>query len=262
MSEHPTIHVTWLGHSTVLVDVAGVRVLTDPVLTASVAHLRRHREVPTPAHVDVVAISHVHMDHLHPRSLRRVTGAATRLVVPAGAAPFLRRAGSGSVIEVRVGDVVELSRNDSAGRVALQAVTAEHSDRRGVHSRRRAPALGYVIRAGGRTLYFAGDTGPFDAMEAIGPVDVALLPIWGWGLSLGDHHLDPATAAEAAARLRAERVIPIHWGTYSPRRGRRGPPAWLDRPLGEFRAALAARDLGDRLIALRPGESTSVDEHR
>jgi L-ascorbate metabolism protein UlaG (beta-lactamase superfamily) len=259
VSRGPSIGVTWLGHSTALVDIGGVRVLTDPVLTSAVAHLRRHHVVPTPEHVDVVAISHVHMDHLHPRSLRRVTDATTHVIVPAGAAPFLRRVGSGRVTEVRVGDVVELSGGEASERVVLEAVTAEHSDRRGPHTRRTAAALGYVVRAGGRTVYFAGDTGPFDGMEAFGPVDVALLPIWGWGSSLGEHHLDPVTAAEATARLAAGRVIPIHWGTYSPRRGRRGAPPWLDRPLEEFRLALAERGLADRLVALRPGDAVRLD---
>jgi L-ascorbate metabolism protein UlaG (beta-lactamase superfamily) len=258
MSGEPTIDVTWLGHSTALVDIAGVRVLTDPLLTTAVAHLRRHHAVSTPAGVDVVAISHVHMDHLHPRSLRRVTDATTLVVVPAGAAPFLRRVTSGRVAEVRVGDVVALRDEDAAERVVLEAVTAEHSERRGPHTRRTAPALGFLLRAGDRTVYFAGDTGPFDGMGALGPVDVALLPIWGWGPSLGEHHLDPTTAAEATALLHARRVIPVHWGTYSPRRVGRGAPAWLARPLVAFREALADRGLEDRLVALRPGESARI----
>ncbi len=259
MSEHGTIDVTWLGHSTVLIDLAGIRVLTDPVLTTSVAHLRRHRAVTTPEAIDVVAISHLHMDHLHPRSLRRVTGAATRVVVPAGAGPLLRRVAAGPVTEIRMGDVIELGRDAAGEQVFLEAVRAEHSGRRGPHTRRRAAALGYVVRAGRRTVYFAGDTGPFDAMGDIGPVDVALLPIWGWGASLGEHHLDPATAAEATARLRAACVIPIHWGTYSPRGVRRGAPPWLDRPLEQFRAALAEHGLEDRLAPLRPGDTYRVD---
>lgn len=275
------IVVTWIGHSTVLLDIDGVRVLTDPLLTDSVAHLRRHVPTVEPGEVDAIAISHVHMDHLHPRSVRRVTGAETELIVPTGAAALLRRVHAGRIHEVGVGDEVSIGeaggvdetidglqmrvdrtqiRNPSpdTSDVVVEAVTAVHSDRRGPHTLHRAPALGFVVRAGGRRIYFAGDTGPFEGMTEVGPVDVALVPIWGWGASLGEHHLNPATAAEAVERVQAAQVIPIHWGTYSPRRGRSGPPPWFDRPLDEFRAALAARDLDDRLVALHPGESVTV----
>jgi L-ascorbate metabolism protein UlaG (beta-lactamase superfamily) len=254
------IGITWYGHSTVLVDVGGVRVLTDPLLTASVAHLRRRREIEPPPPVDAVVISHVHMDHLHPRSLRRVTRAETRVVVPAGAAGLLRGVKSTRVDEVHPGDRVEVVA--AAGAVELEAVPAQHSDSRGPHTRRTAPALGYVVNAGRRRVYFAGDTGPFDEMAELGPVDVALLPIWGWGSTLGQGHLDPTTAAEATERLQARRVIAIHWGTYSPRRVAPGPPAWLDRPLDDFRRALAARGLADRLVALEPGDATTIDAAR
>lgn len=259
VSTDPPVAITWLGHSTVLVDVAGVRVLTDPVVTPAVAHLRRHRPVTPPAAVDAVVISHVHMDHLHPRSLRLVTRHETRVVVPAGAAGLLRRVPTARVEEVRAGDRVAVTGRSDDTTVAVKAVPAEHSDRRGPHTRRSAPALGYVLRSGRRRVYFAGDTGLFDAMADIGPVDVALLPIWGWGATLGPHHLDPVTAVDAMERVQADRVVPIHWGTYSPRRGRAGPPPWLDRPLAEFRRALEERGWGDRLVALRPGGSTTID---
>jgi L-ascorbate metabolism protein UlaG (beta-lactamase superfamily) len=253
------VDITWLGHSTVLVGLAGVRVLTDPVVTPAVAHLRRHRPVEPPAAVDAVVISHVHMDHLHPRSIRLVTQRETRVVVPAGAAGLLRRVPATRVDEVRAGDRLEITGRDGSGAVDLDAVPAQHSDRRGPHTRRSAPAIGYVVGGGGRRIYFAGDTGLFDEMDRIGPVDVALIPIWGWGSTLGTHHLNPVTAVQAIERLQAEWVVPIHWGTYSPRRGRAGPPAWLDRPLTDFRQAMDERGWSDRLVALRPGEATTID---
>lgn len=256
-----TATITWLGHSTVLVEIAGVRLLTDPVLTSSVAHLRRHRPVARPAPVDAVAISHIHMDHLHPRSLRLVTASDTRVIVPAGAAGYLRGVSATRVDEVRAGDRLPLSGSSDTERppvVELEAVTAVHGDSRGPHTRRHATALGYVVHAGGRRIYFAGDTDLFEDMAAIGPVDVALLPIWGWGSTLGEHHLDPTTAVRATELLDATRVIPIHWGTYSPRRARPGPPGWLDRPVEHFRRALRQRGLEHRLDALTPGQSTVV----
>ena len=73
-----------------------------------------------------------------------------------------------------------------------------------------------MIEGGGRSVYFAGDTDVFEEMADLAPVDVALLPIWGWGPSMGPGHMDPARAAEAARLLDARVAIPIHWGTYFP----------------------------------------------
>ena len=121
-----------------------------------------------------------------------------------------------------------------------------------------SPALGYVIRAGDRSVYFAGDTALFAAMAEIPGVEVALLPIWGWGATLGEHHLDPSSAARATALLQPQHVVPIHWGTYSPVRVGRGGPEWLDVPLERFRTALDDHGLGDRLVPLHPGESITL----
>jgi L-ascorbate metabolism protein UlaG (beta-lactamase superfamily) len=250
------ITITWIGHSTVLVEMAGVRVLTDPALTKSMAHLRRRHPVPPVPPVDVVAISHLHMDHLHRRSLRLVARAEAEIVMPAGSTSLLRGIGFGTVHEVGAGDDVDVERG--LGTVHIDVVSAVHSGRRGPHSRLDAPALGYVIRAAGRSVYFAGDTALFAAMADIGEVDVALIPIWGWGATLGEHHLDPSSAASATALLQPQHVVPIHWGTYSPVRAGRGSPAWLDVPLERFRTALADQGLGDRLIPLLPGESITI----
>jgi L-ascorbate metabolism protein UlaG (beta-lactamase superfamily) len=118
--------------------------------------------------------------------------------------------------------------------------------------------MGYVI-AGSRSVYFAGDTDVFDEMAAIGPVDVALLPIWGWGPSLGPGHMDPRSAAEAARILRTSIAIPIHWGTYFPlHTALRGTPAFIDAPPGEFLVHMGelAPDVDVRV--LRPGEGTDI----
>jgi L-ascorbate metabolism protein UlaG (beta-lactamase superfamily) len=251
-----TDSLTWIGHSTVLLDVAGVRIVTDPALTSTLAHLRRRRPAPSLDGADVVAVSHVHMDHLHRPSIRKVVTDRTRIVVPVGAQALLRGLGTGPIDEVGVGDRVTIG--DVPHRVTIEAVPAAHRNRRGPHSRVAATPLGYVVRWHGGSVYFAGDTGLFDEMVDIGPVDVALLPIWGWGPTIGEWHLDPARAAEATERLRARHVVPIHWGTYSPVRPRRGSPPWLDRPLDVFRVELASRSLADRLVELLPGESTAL----
>ncbi|MEV7425350.1 MBL fold metallo-hydrolase [Streptomyces sp. NPDC091212] len=213
--------ITWWGHATCTVEDSGVRVLTDPLFVRRLAHLRRRLgPLPPPeaAVADVVLVSHLHSDHLHPRSLTRLAP-GTRLLVPRGAAwsvPGLRRLDSRRnpaglrITEVEAGDEVEV------GAVRVRAVPAHHDGRRLPVGPHRSPALGFVISGESRT-YFAGDTGLFDGMaEAVGPVDVALLPVGGWGPHLGPGHLNAERAAEALARLAPSVAVPVHYGTYWP----------------------------------------------
>lgn len=212
------VEVTWWGHATCTVEDSGVRLLTDPLFVRRFAHLRRRRgEVPPPlaAVADVVLISHLHSDHLHLPSLARLAP-GSRLIVPSGAVAavaglrMLRRMRGLLISEVAPGDVVRV------GEVRVRAVPALHDGRRLPVGPRRVPALGYVIEGEART-YFAGDTGLFDGMaEAVGPVDVALLPVGGWGPNLGHSHLNPARAAEALTRLEPGSAVPVHYGTYWP----------------------------------------------
>jgi L-ascorbate metabolism protein UlaG (beta-lactamase superfamily) len=194
--------------------------------------------------LDAVVISHIHMDHLHLPSLRLLRQGAV-VVVPTGAAALVRRLGA-PVREVSVGDHVRM------GALDIEAVPAVHPDRRGPHRRVRAPALGFVLRGRSATVYFPGDTDLFASMADIGPVDAALLPIGGWGPSVGQGHLDAEGAARASLLLRPRLVVPIHWGTYSPRRIRRGEPVWLRQPADRFAAAMDAAGHGDRVRVLEP----------
>jgi L-ascorbate metabolism protein UlaG (beta-lactamase superfamily) len=243
--------ITWIGHASVLVELSGVRLLTDPALTPRLAHLRRHHPVDLDAvgRPDAVVISHVHADHLHLPSLR-LLGRDVTLIVPTGASGFLRRQGFRNVREVGIGDTV------SVDGVSVTAVPAVHDNRRGPHSRVAATPLGYVLR-GPYAVYFAGDTDLFPAMADI-RADVALLPIWGWGRTLGPGHLDPVTAVRAMELVRPSVVVPIHWGTLSPV-SMRGAPAWLRRPLQQFEAELARTGATDRLRVLAPGDSLVLD---
>jgi L-ascorbate metabolism protein UlaG (beta-lactamase superfamily) len=255
VSPEAPLQLTWVGHSTVLVELGGVRLLTDPLLTDRVAHLRRHSAVsPDSADgVDGVVISHVHLDHLHLPSLRRLPR-STALIVPDGAGGLLTGRGFTDVRETRAG------RTTVVGTVDVETVPARHKDRRGPHSRVRAQAVGYVMRACGRSVYFAGDTDLFAGMADIAPVEVALLPIWGWGPTIGEGHLDPGRAAEAVGILDARLVVPIHWGTLSPAVIGRRPPAWLNEPVEQFRAELGSAGLLDRLRVLAPGERLVLPE--
>ena len=246
-----SIDVTWVGHSTVDLTVGGVRFLTDPVLRMRVAHLRRRcaRPVLAPGPIGAVLISHLHHDHLDLPSLDRLPGGP--LIVPRGAGALLRRVRRHDIVEVGPGDTVDV------GEAQVLVVHAQHRGNRTL-SRVHAPPLGFLIEVAGQRVYFPGDTDLFDDMQSFGPLDLALLPIWGWGPRLGPGHLNPQRAAEAAALLEPRSVVPIHWGTFTPIGVVPGRPAWLDSPGPAFAAAMADVNPSSQLIALDPGGTTMI----
>jgi L-ascorbate metabolism protein UlaG (beta-lactamase superfamily) len=201
--------ITYVGHATVLVEMDGVRVLTDPLLRRNLGPLLRYGPMPDLAairRVDAVLISHAHIDHLDLGSLRRLDRRA-RLLVPAGSAKTVKRLGFASVEELEIGDRVAI------GPVTVRATPADHATKRYPYTS-VGLSMGLVID-GSRSVYFAGDTGLFSDMTEIGAtLDLALLPISGWGLTLPEDHLNPLTAAEALKLLRPRTAVPIHWGTY------------------------------------------------
>jgi L-ascorbate metabolism protein UlaG (beta-lactamase superfamily) len=223
----------WLGHATVLVELDGVRLLTDPLLRAWVLHLRRAAPLDLEGldNLDAVLVSHVHYDHLDLPSLQRI-GLQARVILPKGAGRLVRSRGFKSVEELVVGDTA------AVGSLVVRAVPAEHGSLRLLGT--KSDALGYVIE-GSRRVFFPGDTDLHPSMADLAPgLDVALVPIWGWGPSLGPGHLDPRRAAEALTLLRPRIAVPIHWGTYYPVQAtRRKPPAFLSEPVDEFRRAAA-----------------------
>ncbi|WP_409182952.1 MBL fold metallo-hydrolase [Amycolatopsis sp. VS8301801F10] len=206
----PTLH--FLGHATTRVELAGQVALTDPVLTRWIGPLTR--VVPKPdvsawTGADLVLISHLHGDHLHLPSLK-LLGKATRIVVPRGAGSWLAKQGFTEVEELSPGQTI------TSGDLRITATTAVHSGHRWgprlTHGP-QSPALGHLLEGDNQRIYSAGDTDLFPGMADLGPVDVALLPVWGWGPNLGPGHLTPERAAEAAALLRARTAVPVHWGT-------------------------------------------------
>ncbi|MGO9489233.1 MAG: MBL fold metallo-hydrolase [Solirubrobacteraceae bacterium] len=244
--------VTWLGHSTVLVELDGIRILTDPVLGPRVGPLVRIAP-PVPADagmmIDAVAISHLHADHAHIRSLRMLDG-SPRMIAPRGAARWLARHGLAAQ-EISPGE------HTSVGAVRVTATDAAH-DPRALSPRPLARPCGYLIE-GSQCCYFAGDTDLFDGMaDLAGRVDLALLPIWGWGPKLGPGHLDPDRAVQAAASIGPRVVVPIHWGTYGlpgPARGRADPGA----PAARFKELMARELPAVEVRVLSAGQRTVVE---
>ncbi|HEU4928726.1 MAG TPA: MBL fold metallo-hydrolase [Candidatus Krumholzibacteria bacterium] len=205
------LHITYVGHATCLVEMDGVRLLTDPVLRNRVGHIRRQGQAVDPEwsdRIDAVLISHAHLDHLDLPSLRRL-GRDMRLIAPAGSGLLLARHGFQNVEELRAGDWTRVKSVD------VEATLATHDGARFPFGP-VTDTLGYVMH-GARAVYFAGDTDLFPEMDGIhDSLDVALLPVWGWGPTLGEGHMNPRRAAESLRMLRPRKAIPIHWGTFAP----------------------------------------------
>jgi L-ascorbate metabolism protein UlaG (beta-lactamase superfamily) len=245
--------ITYVGHATVLIELDGVRLLTDPVLRRHLGPLVRHGSLPSPRateKIDAVLISHMHRDHADLASLRTL-GREVRILVPPGSRRFFERQGFTGVTELEAGEP------SSVGPLTVTAVDADH-DGGGRRHASGAQSLGFLIR-GRQNVYFAGDTDLFDGMADLAPeLDLALLPVWGWGPTLGPGHLDPERAARAVALLSPRLAVPIHWGTLYPLGLARLRPDQLRLP-GE-RFAAFVRELAPQVATrvLSPGESASL----
>jgi L-ascorbate metabolism protein UlaG (beta-lactamase superfamily) len=238
-----------VGHATTLIDLDGTRLLTDPVLRERVGHIRRLVAVSDrKPRVDAVLVSHAHHDHLDLPSLRGLpTGVP--VIAPHGVARLVRRRTGHEAIAVAPGDHVRVE--------SLDVVVTE-----AVHDGRRMPfgrqlgSVGFLLEGSAR-VYFAGDTDLFDGMRRLAErIDVALLPVWGWGPRVGPGHLDPERAAQAAGLLQPRVAVPIHWGTLA------GPCVWWRHdprfPAREFErlAALHAPGIAVRILA--PGAAMPI----
>ncbi len=254
--------VTFLGHATVLVEMGGLRILTDPVLSARVMFLGRVATEIDPqlySNIDVVVISHMHHDHCDVRSLRQMPYA--RMIVPNGAGSWFAKKGFNNVVELQAGQ------SEFVGDVVFNAVPAVHDGTRtpfGPH----ADALGYVMSTDDSSVYFAGDTDVFSGMRAIGEsvgrqLDIALLPVWGWGPNLGPGHMNPRSAADAVRLLDAKYAMPIHWGTLFPVGLRKVRPKFgslLTDPPQTFAAIATQLELPTKVRVIQPGQPMVYDQ--
>lgn len=204
-------NLTYVGHATVLIEMDGVRLLTDPLLRNRVGAIRRRSTAVEPSmfeNIDAVLISHLHLDHLDLPSLRMLDRSVC-LVAPAGTADVLYGEGFDNIEEVRIADSTRI------GPLKITATYAHHPGGRYPFGP-AADSVGYLIK-GRSSVYFAGDTDIFPEMANLEPeLDLALLPVWGWGPRIHGGHLTPRSAAESLSLLRPRMAVPIHWGTFSP----------------------------------------------
>nr|WP_255372105.1 MBL fold metallo-hydrolase [Cellulosimicrobium sp. CUA-896] len=272
------MRVTWLGHSTVVLDVEGgprVRLVTDPLLQRHAGLLRRRGERPAPAwrDADAVLLSHLHHDHAELGSLRLLPQVPV-LTAPANArwlrTKGLRGVGLGDAWYPVGGDAAVDGGADGTGApvAEVRLVHAVHGHRPMPH--RPNAANGHLVRVGaaggsdvGTRVWVVGDTEHYPGMVhlprlADGPVDVALVPVGGWGPRLSAGHLGPMQAARVCAEVGVRVAVPVHWGTLHAPGGRHVPRGWMDHAGAAFEAAAQRHAPGTRVVVLRPGESWST----
>jgi L-ascorbate metabolism protein UlaG (beta-lactamase superfamily) len=220
------LRATWLGHSTVLIEIDGLRVLTDPVWgpRASPSRLagpKRFQPVPVPLRamppIDLVIVSHDHYDHLDYPTIRKL---AEREV------PFVTSLGVGAHLEawgVQPERIVELDwweshRLPSTG-LTVTAAPSQHFSGRGLHDRNATLWSSLVIRSERHAVFFSGDTGLTTEYQTIrqrlGPFDLVMLEVGAFHPAWGDIHLGPDNALKALALLGGGAFLPVHWGTFS-----------------------------------------------
>ncbi|RMF65566.1 MAG: MBL fold metallo-hydrolase [Calditrichaeota bacterium] len=255
------VQVTWVGHSTFLLQAAGVNILTDPIFSrrCSPVSFAGPQRLTAPGlefaalpRIHAVLISHNHYDHLDARTVSRL-GAAPVYFVPLGLARWFAKRG--------IRDVVELDWWETSTFADLQitCVPSQHFSGRSLFDRNRTLWSGWVVESTAGRIFFAGDTGyspQFKEIgEKLGPFRLALIPIGAYRPRwfMRPAHVDPREAVQIHRDVRAEFSVASHWGTFP----------LTDEPVGEPPVLLAEalREAGiaaDRFQALRPGETRVV----
>ncbi len=244
--------ITFLGHSSALISMNGLNVLTDPNFSRHIFFfIRRRSDVPLEIRelppLDLILISHAHYDHLDLPSLRKLPRDITVIAAP-GLGKILKWAKKSCVVSLKNWE------SRQVGALTVTAVPARHFA--GRHP--LFPLTGYqgYVLEGDATVYFAGDSALFGELYDIGrnwEIDVALLPIGAYEPpSFRRHHMSPEDAVEACRRLRAKILVPIHWGTF------KLSLEPFDEPVARLKRAAQEARLSSAVKVLLPGQSLVI----
>jgi L-ascorbate metabolism protein UlaG (beta-lactamase superfamily) len=227
------LRITWLGHSTTLIELDGVRILTDPTWSeraspTSLGGPKRFHPPPVPFEalppIDAVLISHDHYDHMDMTTIQALAVSGVKFYVGLGNGAHLDRWGvkPEQIVEVEWGQAFPLPHG-----VVVNSTPARHFSGRGLISRNRSLWTSWALVGPKHRVFFSGDTGLTDAFkevgEKFGPFDVSMLEIGQWHPSWGQIHLGPEGAIAAHKMLGAKRLFPIHWSTFE-----LGLHSWLE----------------------------------
>jgi L-ascorbate metabolism protein UlaG (beta-lactamase superfamily) len=220
------LRVTWLGHSTVLIEFGGYRVLTDPVWgpRASPSRLigpKRFQPVPVEIRalppIDLVIVSHDHYDHLDYPTIRELAKLEVPFVTSLGVGAHLEAWGIGAnrIVELDWWETHTLPNTE----LSVTAAPSQHFSGRGLHDRNATLWSSMVIRGPRHAVFFSGDTGlttEYSTIrERLGPFDLVMLEVGAFHPAWGDIHLGPDHALEALRLLGGGTFLPVHWGTFA-----------------------------------------------
>ncbi|MBU4353069.1 MAG: MBL fold metallo-hydrolase [Nanoarchaeota archaeon] len=244
--------IIFVGHSTTLIHLSDVNILTDPNFNSWSSILYRSREagmqIKNLPPIDAILVSHPHYDHLDKWTLEQFSKDIP-IVISKGNGELLSEWGLTNIYELNPWDTLKIKG------VKITAVPAQHSGSRNSPWADSPKALGYIVQ-GEKTIYFVGDTGLFDGFKEIGnrfQIDVALLPIGAYRPRwfMKDHHLSPNDAINAMEMLEAKNMIPIHWGSF------KMAFDGVDEPKEELLKLIEKNNLNGKVHLLENGEKFS-----
>ena len=252
--------VRWLGHSSVLIEISGRRVLIDPVFSRYASpvpgFVKRFSKAPISADelkgLDAVVISHDHYDHLDKDAIKSLARSGVPFFVPTGVAAYLQDWG------VPAGQIRELTwwEESTLGTLTFICVPARHFSGRGLFTRNDTLWAGWIVQSETRKLYFSGDTGYAEHFKAIGdtygPFDLTLIKIGAYSDKWPYIHVKPEEAVKAHTDVKGKVFLPVHWGTFT-----LALHAW-DEPI--IRAVKAAKQNGVRIVTPIIGELVDIDK--